>query len=85
MGDLALFSRPTGTLVGNIARVTDPNSEEFEVSNGKNYLHPDKSPEFLPRSVNILVRMVWPESVNPRFFVAFWPCFARLFFIVCKG
>ena len=31
--------------------------EEFEVGNGKNYLHPRKSPVLFARSVNILVRM----------------------------
>ena len=34
------------------------NSEEFEVGNGKNSLHPPKSPIFVSRSVKILVRMV---------------------------
>ena len=33
------------------------NSQEFEVGNGKNYLHP-KNPSIFSRSVKILVRMV---------------------------
>ena len=58
-GDLAIdFSRHTRTLVGKFARVTDPKSEEFEVGNGKTYLHPKQSPISFSRSVNILVRMV---------------------------
>ena len=61
-GDLALFSRHTRTLVGKFARFTDLNFEEFEVGNGKNYLHPQKSPIFFSRSVKILVRMVHPSK-----------------------
>ena len=58
-GDLALFSRHTGSLVGKFAELPIRNSEEFEVGNGKkNYLHPQKSPVFFARSVKLLVRMV---------------------------
>ena len=49
-----MFSRHTGTLVRSIRK-----SEEFEVGNGKNYLHPTKSPVFFTRSVKILVRVVY--------------------------
>ena len=57
-GALALFSRHKGTLVGKFAKLPIQNSEEFEVGNGKNYLHPKKSLVFFSRSVKILVRMV---------------------------
>ena len=46
-GELALFGRHTGTLVGKFASITDSGIiEEFEVGSGKNYLHPKKSPVF---------------------------------------
>ena len=48
MGDLALFSRYTGTLVGkNLPETPVRNSKEFEVGNGKNYLHPKQIPSIL--------------------------------------
>ena len=47
-----------GPLSANLPELPIRNSEEFEVGNGKNYLHPKKSPVFFSRSVNILVRMV---------------------------
>ena len=42
----------------NLPELPIRNSEEFEVGNGKNYLHPTKSTTIFTRSVNILVRMV---------------------------
>ena len=47
-----------GPLSVNLPELPIRNSEEFEVGNGKNYLHPKKSPVFFSRSVKILVRMV---------------------------
>ena len=47
-----------GPLLVNLPELPIRNSEEFEVGNGKNYLHPKKSPVFFSRSVKILVRMV---------------------------
>ena len=43
-GALALFSRHKGTLPGNLTELPIRNSEEFEVGNGKKYLHPKKIP-----------------------------------------
>ena len=47
-----------GPLSVNFPELPIRNSEEFEVGNGKNYLHPKKSPIFFSRSVKILARMV---------------------------
>ena len=57
MGDLALFSRHTRTLVGKFARTTDPNSEEFEPATVKiTYIL--KNPQCFCQSVKILVKIV---------------------------
>ena len=47
-----------GPLSVNLPELPIRNSEEFEVGNGKNYLHRKKSPVFFSRSVKILVTMV---------------------------
>ena len=59
-GDLALFNRHTRTLVGKFARVTDPKFQgNLKVSNGKNYLHPKKSPIFLNWSPSFWTSHRW--------------------------
>ena len=67
-----------GPLSVNLPELPIRNSEEFEVGNRKNYLHPRKSPIFFSRSVKILVRMVMPSctgksTLNIR--VLHRPCF----------
>ena len=45
-GDLALFSRHTVTLVSKFAELPIPNSEEFEVGNGKQLASSKPTTEF---------------------------------------
>ena len=47
-----------GPLSVNLPELPIRNFEEFEVGNGKNYIHSKKSPVFFNQSVKILVRMV---------------------------
>ena len=50
-----------GPLSVNLPELPIRDSEELEVGNGNYFLHPKKSPIFLSRSVNFLVRMVIPR------------------------
>ena len=49
----------------NLAKLPIQKSEEFEVSNGKNYQHPKNRQYFFSRSVKNLVRMATPIFRHP--------------------